>query len=78
VKGYPLWIWDYPIHPTLLLQYIRNCLAVDSPEMARITLAAKENAIYVALGFSEVDNGSLYMAQALISPNGQIVITDER
>lgn len=41
--------------------------------MARITSAAKENSIYVALGFSEVDKGSLYMAQALISPDGQIV-----
>ena len=74
IPGYPVWIWDYPVNPPLLIQYIRNALNIDSPQMSRICSGARESQIYVVLGFSESDQGSLYMAQAIISPAGEIVM----
>ena len=72
--GYPIWIWDYPVNPPLIIQYSRNALHVDSPEMQRICSTAKDSQIYVVLGFSETDNSSLYMAQVIISPTGEIIM----
>src|ERR1700694_696927 len=71
--GYPLWIWEYPVNPPLLLQYIRNALSVDSSERKRICAAAREAQIYVVLGFAETEHdASLYMSQCIISPQGEI------
>ncbi|KAJ5711169.1 hypothetical protein N7488_005325 [Penicillium malachiteum] len=41
--------------------------------MKQIQSAAKSNSISVSLGFSENDNNSVYIAQVLIGPDGQIV-----
>lgn len=41
--------------------------------MHRIRAAAKENQIFVSLGYSEVDLNSLYTTQILISPTGDIL-----
>lgn len=50
-----------------------NSLRRDSPEMEAIKAAVKEAGIFVILGYSERDGGSLYMAQSSISPDGVIV-----
>lgn len=56
-------------------RYIQNSLSVKSPEMASIQAAAKANSIAVALGFSErSDTHSLYISQALISPDGKLAM----
>lgn len=52
--------------------YIRSSLCYDSTEMERIRTCALENKINVALGFSENDHGSLYIAQCVITDNGEI------
>ena len=41
--------------------------------MRRIRHAARENAIYVSLGYSEIDVATLHLAQVLIAPNGDII-----
>lgn len=41
--------------------------------MRRIQASAAENMVNVALGFSENDNNSLYIAQALISSSGEML-----
>jgi len=41
--------------------------------MRRIREAARANKIFVSLGYSEVDLGSLYMAQVMISPAGEVI-----
>jgi nitrilase len=74
IPGYPCWIWSRPVDFELGTKYIKNSLKVDSPEMQAITACAKENNIVVVLGFSENDNSSLYIAQALISASGEIVM----
>ena len=51
-----------------------NSLNRHSPEMDRITSAVKEAGIFVVLGYSECDAGSLYIAQSFISPKGEIVL----
>ena len=52
--------------------YIRNSLRYDTPEMEKIRTCALENKINVVLGFSENDHGSLYIAQCLITDEGEI------
>jgi nitrilase len=49
-----------------------NSISIDSPEFRRIQEAAADNAISVALGFSERAGDSVYIAQALISETGAI------
>lgn len=60
--------------PVLSARYIQNSLAVDSDEMRTIQACAAKNKIVVSLGFSENDNHSLYIAQALIDADGTILI----
>jgi nitrilase len=53
--------------------YVANSLEVGSTQWKSLLAAAKSNKVYLALGFSEKTNSSLYMAQALISPSGDIL-----
>ncbi|PTB37171.1 uncharacterized protein TrAFT101_010905 [Trichoderma asperellum] len=74
IPGYPCWIWTRNVDFDLNVQYIKNSLRLDSPEMQRIQDCARENNIAVSLGFSENCNGSLYIAQVLIGPDGEIKV----
>jgi nitrilase len=75
IPGYPCWIWARAVDPVMTTRYIKNSLQIDSPEMERIRRVACTNNIDVALGFSENDGNSLYMAQAIISgATGEILM----
>ncbi|KAL0941686.1 aliphatic nitrilase [Colletotrichum truncatum] len=74
IPGYPCWIWTRLVDFDLNVRYIKNSLSVNSPEMATIQACAKENNIAVSLGFSENDNNSLFIAQALIGQDGEMKI----
>ncbi|KAK1979889.1 carbon-nitrogen hydrolase [Colletotrichum cereale] len=74
IPGYPAWIWTRLIDFDLNVRYIRNSLQLDSPEMAAIQACAKDNNIAVSLGFSENDNNSLFIAQALIGQDGEVKV----
>lgn len=41
--------------------------------MDRIRQATRKNHIYVSLGYSEIDGNSLYMAQIIIAPTGDVI-----
>lgn len=41
--------------------------------MRRIRGAAKAAQIFVSLGYSEIDGNSLYMAQIIINPAGEVI-----
>ncbi|KAL9617703.1 MAG: hypothetical protein Q9160_007536 [Pyrenula sp. 1 TL-2023] len=41
--------------------------------MRRIRAAARDNGIYVSLGYSEIDTATLHLAQVLISPTGDVL-----
>lgn len=58
----------------LNVKYMKNCIAMGSPEMETIRACARESSIAVSLGFSENDNNSLYIAQVLIGADGEIKV----
>lgn len=72
IPGYPCWIWTRLLDFDLNVRYIKNSLALSSAEMEVVRVCARENSISVCLGFSENDHGSLYIAQAIIGPDGEI------
>ena len=57
----------------MIKAYRENSLAVDSEQMRRIRRAARDNDIFVSLGFSEIDHATLYLSQVLINPSGDVV-----
>ena len=74
IPGYPWWLWLGP--PAWGLQFVpkyhANSMRVDGPEMRALGDAAKRGRINVVIGFTEIDGGSLYMAQALITDDGEL------
>jgi nitrilase len=54
-----------------------NSLSRSSPEMASILAAVKAAGIFVVLGYSEREGGSIYMAQSFISPE-RILVSHRR
>jgi len=75
IPGYPYWMWKINYQQSLpfLKAYRENSLLSGSDEMRRIRAAARENGIYVSLGYSEIDLASCHLAQVLISPQGDIL-----
>lgn len=59
----------------LQTRYVYNSLSLSSPEMDPVLAAAKEHQIAVVLGFAErTPTNSTYIAQAIISPQGEVVV----
>ncbi|EAL84990.1 hypothetical protein KXW29_007046 [Aspergillus fumigatus] len=75
IPGYLWSMWtNSPIDNVQLLhEYMANSLVRNSPEMDAIRAAVREAGIFIVLGYSERDAGSIYMAQSFISPEGEIV-----
>ncbi|MDS7932891.1 carbon-nitrogen hydrolase family protein [Acinetobacter sp. V91_7] len=75
IPGYPWFLWlDSPAaNMPLVYQYHQNSLTLDSGHAQKITDAAKQYNIFVVLGFSEKDHGSLYISQWIIDNKGQTV-----
>ena len=55
-------------------RYHDNSMAVDSPQMRRLQGIVKRAGVTVVMGFSERDRGSRYMAQAIIGPDGELLL----
>lgn len=53
--------------------YTKNSLKIHSPEMKQICAAAAKGKISVVVRFSESHNHSLYISQATIGPDGQLL-----
>jgi aliphatic nitrilase len=77
IPGYPWFAWlDSPAWGMQYIQrYHDHSLVVGSPEFERVTRAARDNAIWVVLGYSEKAGGSLYMGQAIIDDAGKVIAT---
>ncbi|KAI1397449.1 aliphatic nitrilase [Hypoxylon fuscum] len=73
IPGYPAWIWSRPVDFDLTCDYIRNSLDINSPLLKKICTCAATHNIIVVLGFSENRHNSLYISQATISSNGEIL-----
>ena len=74
IPGYPLFLWLGTVAGQMpyIARYHANSLTVDSKQLTAIRQAARRAGITVALGYSEKDHSSLYMAQTLIAPNGAV------
>jgi nitrilase len=75
LPGYPWWIWLDSTAANLgyIVPYAANALVDGSAELARICAAARAAGVFVSLGAAERDHGSLYIAQFLIGPDGQVL-----
>ncbi|KAI0549895.1 putative nitrilase [Xylaria curta] len=75
IPGYPWSMWTSSVieNTHIIHEYMANSMPRDSAQMQRIQAAVKEAGMFVVLGYSERDGGSLYMAQSFISPEGEIV-----
>jgi aliphatic nitrilase len=75
LPGYPWWIWlDSPAWGMQFVpRFAAHSMTRDGAEMRRIAAAAAEHGVHVVLGFSEFDQGSLYMAQAFLDDTGEVI-----
>lgn len=58
----------------LVQKYMQNSISAYGDEMLEIRQAAAAANIYVCFGFSERVGASLYLAQVLIGPDGNILL----
>jgi aliphatic nitrilase len=76
IPGYPLFLWLGPVAGQMpyIARYHANSPTVRGEHITAIRQAARRTGVTVALGYSEKDHGSLYMAQTLISPDGGVLL----
>ena len=76
IPGYPVFLWTVPVPEQMpyVGRYHENSLTVNGDHMRSIREAARDAGITVSIGYSEKAFGSLYMAQTVIGPEGQILI----
>ncbi|PYI10922.1 aliphatic nitrilase [Aspergillus sclerotiicarbonarius CBS 121057] len=72
--GFPKWREQNNWRKTHLPSYIENSLEMGSPEWQSLMDGIKSAGIWTALGFSERAGQSIFMSQALISPEGEVVM----
>ncbi len=77
LPGYPFWVWvDGPFtNFERFAQYQGCALDMNSEQARRINEAAADHGIYVVSGYSEYDQGSLYLGQAIIDDQGETLAT---
>ena len=73
--GYPWWIWlAAPAHNVKYFQpYHENCLAVDSQAFEGLRQVARDSGVFLSVGASERDHGSLYISQFLFDDQGEVL-----
>ncbi|MEM6938166.1 MAG: carbon-nitrogen hydrolase family protein [Pseudomonadota bacterium] len=73
IPGYPWFIWlNAPaLNMKYFGQYHENSLVPDSEAYRTIARCARDHNIYVSIGASERDHGSLYIAQFLFGRDGE-------
>ena len=75
IPGYPWWIWmDSPlVGMDLFVEFYDESIEIPSPQVARLSAAAKEAEAYVCISVSEKDGGSLYLTQLWFDPDGNLI-----
>lgn len=73
--GYPWWIWlASPAHNVKYFQaYHENSLAVDGSAFEELRQIAQSNGVFLSVGASERDQGSLYISQFLFDDQGELL-----
>ncbi|AVX05480.1 nitrilase [Maritalea myrionectae] len=79
IPGYPYWAWLGP--QAWGMQFVQayhdNAMEVGDEHHQAICAAARAHNMYVVLGFAEKFEGSVYIAQSIIGPDG-VVIANRR
>lgn len=75
LPGYPWWIWtDAPASGMRFVKrHFENAMEVDGAPMQRLKRAAADNRIHLVMGYAERRAGSLYLSQAIIDDEGQLL-----
>jgi len=75
IPGYPWYIWlnNTALNMKYFVDYHENSLVAGGEAFQAIARLAKEYSIFVSMGASERDNGSLYISQFLFSPEGELI-----
>ncbi|WP_330183332.1 carbon-nitrogen hydrolase family protein [Nocardia sp. NBC_01503] len=75
LPGFPWWRWvdSNQWNAEYSTRCRENSMTRDGAEMRRITAAARDHGVQVVLGFGERQDRRIYMAQAVIDENGDIV-----
>lgn len=71
----PLQLRGRPVDLDMIVAYTRNSLPVASAQMDRIRACAAQHQMVVVLGFSENRHDSLYISQAVIDADGELLST---
>ena len=74
VPGYPWWIWLSAAAHNIkyFQQYHENSLAVGSEAFEELRRIARDNGVFLSVGASERDHGSLYIGQFLFDDRGEL------
>ncbi|MEO0413252.1 MAG: carbon-nitrogen hydrolase family protein [Pseudomonadota bacterium] len=74
LPGYPFWIWLGP--PAWGMQfvgrYFDNAITLDSPQLVQLQRACRDGEIAAVIGMNYREHGTLYIAQAIIGPDGTL------
>ena len=75
LPGYPWWIWtDDPASGMRFVQrHFENAMEVGGLPMARLKEAAADHRIHLVMGYAERSAGTLYLSQAIIDDEGQLL-----
>jgi nitrilase len=74
LPGYPWWLWLNSVDwgSEFQARYLANSMTRDGAEMRAIAEAAQWAGVRVVLGFAERAGDEVYMALAMIGPDGQV------
>ena len=75
IPGYPWWIWmDGPIQGMdLFCELYDQAIEIPSPQVRRLSEAARNAQAYVCVSVTEKDGASLYLTQLWFSPDGDLL-----
>jgi len=78
IPGFPVWaaLWAPIYNHKWFEKMVANSVLIDGPEIAAIANAAKQNQVYVSLGFSEstkVSVGCIWNSNVMIGDDGTIL-----
>lgn len=77
LPGYPwfLWLGSVAWQSQFIVKYAQNSLVLGEEHWNRLAEGVRALGLTVVLGYSEREGGSLYMGQAIISPEGRTLMT---
>ena len=75
IPGYPWWIWLSPTaHNVRYFQrYHENSVSLGDAALEELGRIARDNRVFLSMGASERDHGSLYIAQFLFDDRGELL-----